>query len=249
MPGILVFDLFGTLVFFDDTRVPTAQIEGRSVPMTIRDLAALLRQWLPAITPPAFLEELRRVSIAIGEEKRRAQVEIPSRVRFERTLVALGADPASAFAWSVELARRHMDSLAGAVVCPPDRRDLLRELSRTHRLALLSNFDCAATARRVLAQAGLDAAFDVIVISEEEGLRKPATEIFARTCERMQAAPSRCLYIGDTLVEDIEGATRAGLSALWIHPDETALSPALAILPDVRELPRWLASSRTGSGR
>jgi HAD superfamily hydrolase (TIGR01549 family) len=244
-PDVLVFDLFGTLVFFDDTRVPTMEIAGRRVPMTVRDLPALLAGL--EVPLDAFLRELRRVGEAIYERKRREGIEIPTAVRFEQTLLSLGIEPAAAAASAVEMATRHMDTLARAVVCPPDRARLLARLADGHRLALLSNFDSGATARRVLAEADLARFLEVIVISEEEGLRKPSRELFDRTCSRLGAAPSSCLYIGDTLLEDIEGSTAAGLSALWIRSPSTKAahgedpeSAALAILEDVSELPAWL---------
>jgi HAD superfamily hydrolase (TIGR01549 family) len=244
-PDVLVFDLFGTLVFFDDSRVPTMEIAGRRVPMTVRGLPDLLGAL--GLTLEAFLRELRRAGEIIFEKKRREGIEIPTAVRFEQALLALGLEPAAAAASAVEMATRHMDTLARSVVCPPGRVDLLARLANRHRLALLSNFDSGATARRVLAEAGLARFLEVIVISEEEGLRKPSRELFDRTCSRLGAAPSSCLYIGDTLLEDIEGSTAAGLSALWIRSAATKAahgedpeSPAVAILEDVSHLPAWL---------
>ncbi len=245
LPDVLVFDLFGTLVFFDDSRVPRMEIAGRRVPMTVEGLPALLEAL--GLPLDSFLLELRRAGEAIFERKRREGIEIPTAVRFEQALLALGIEPAAAAASAHEMASRHMDTLARSVVCPPGRVELLGALARRHRLALLSNFDSGATARRVLAEADLARFLEVIVISEEEGLRKPSRELFDRTRTRLGVAPADCLYIGDTLQEDIEGSTAAGLSALWIRSaatrathGEASPSPALAVLEDVDELPAWL---------
>ena len=142
-----------------------------------------------------------------------------------------------------------MDTLAGAVVCPADRRELLRMLSLNHRIALVSNFDDGRTARRILDEHGLAPFFETIVISEEEGVRKPSPAIFAAACSRLGVRPAECLYVGDTLVEDVEGATAAGLAAIWIRANETApaaggtASGAVAILRDVSLLPSWLETN------
>lgn len=245
-PDVLLFDLFGTLVFFDDASVPRMEVAGHTIAMTIAGLPELVEEGLPGVAVVDFLRELRRTSAVMAAHKRAAGVEIPTRVRFERTLEALGAGADAAGRVAREMATRHMDTLARSVVCPPGRRRLLEGLAGEHRLALLSNFDDGATARRVLAEAGLASIFEAIVVSEEEGLRKPNPEIFHRACRRLDAAPERCLYVGDTLVEDVEGATAAGLGAVWIrassddkaHPD----SPALAVLGDVGDLPAWLAA-------
>lgn len=245
IPEALVFDLFGTLVFFDDTRVPWAELGGRRVPMTVASLPELLAEALPGVEPVSFLRELARETALVAEEKRRDGIELHTTVRFERALARLGAEPGGARVVAAKMAAEHMDSLARAVVCPPGRGELLRVLARDRRLALLSNFDDGATARRILAEAALAEAFDVVVISDEEGIRKPSREIFARTCARLGVPPSACLHIGDTLVEDVEGATGAGLRALWVGKSAgSASSPAYGVLDDVASLPEWLARER-----
>lgn len=239
-PEAIVLDLFGTLVFFDQARVPMGEIGGRRVPMTVTDLPERLARVLPSVALVDFHAALARAGAALVERKRREGVEIHTSVRFETALVELGADAAVAADAARAMAVAHMDSLARAVVCPPGRRDLLRGLAAKSRLALLSNFDDTATARRVLGEAGIDDCFDVVVISDEVGLRKPTPAIFEDTCARLGVAASSCLHVGDTLVEDIHGASGAGLAAVWIHPDPRAESPALAVLRDVDELPAWL---------
>jgi FMN phosphatase YigB (HAD superfamily) len=254
-PEVLLFDLFGTLVFFDDSRIPTTEFGGRPVPVTVPGLAGLLDELVPGAEPLAFLRELRRVGAEVIEEKRRAGIELHTSVRFERALRGLGAEEAAIAPAARRMAALHMDTLARAVVCPPSRPALLERLAASHRLALLSNFDDGATARRVLDEAGLTRWLEVIVVSEEEGIRKPSREIFARACARLSASPADCLYIGDTRVEDIEGATGAGLPALWIRADGGGVedSPALAALGDVDALPGWLDeggfSARGGASR
>ena len=242
-PEVLLFDLFGTLVFFDDSRIATFEVGPRKIPMTIPDLPGLLEDFLPDVSLVEFFEEMRRVGKDILERKRKEGVEVHTSVRFLETLRALGCRAGLVEQAAARMAEIHMDSLARAVVCPPGRLELLEGLRGAHRLALLSNFDDGPTARRVLAEAGLDHLFEVTVISAEEGIRKPSGEIFARACARLGAAPSACLYVGDTFVEDIEGATGAGLSALWVSRD-AAVPPALGSITDVEELPAWLSRGK-----
>jgi len=247
IPEILIFDLFGTLVFFDDSRVPTIDVGGARFPATITGLPQILEAVVTDVTVESFFTELRRVGQEVTHEKRRLGIELHSSVRFERTLRALGAPPASAAIAARRMATLHMDTLARSVVCPAGRADLLRTLAARHRLGLLSNFDCGVTARRVIAEAGLTPFLETIVISEEEGLRKPSRELFERACARMSAAPGECIYIGDTHVEDIQGSHAAGLLPVWIRRDRDAaltVAPAAAILDDVDALPRWLSSRR-----
>lgn len=255
MPDALVFDLFGTLVFFDDSRLPMEEVAGRRFPQTIVDLDARLEALRPGLGKLDFLKALSRANRQLRDEKIAFGLEVTSDIRFATALMDLGLDEGTARREAQGLAASHMDSLARAVVCPPGRVELLRKLSGRHRLALLSNFDHAATARRVLDEAGLAKFFDVIVVSAEEGIRKPSPEIFARCCERLGVAAGSCLFIGDTLSDDVEGATSAGMPVVWVRPGGEAVAPhpACGVVADVDELSDWLergkVSARGGASR
>lgn len=242
MPDALVFDLFGTLVFFDNGRLPVEEIAGRPVPQTIANLDEHLARMLPGCEKLDFLRALRRAGKELHDEKVRHGLEVTSDVRFAKALLALGADEDLAATESHALAASHMDSLARAVVCPPGRGELLRRLSARHRLALLSNFDHAATARRVLDEAGLSVFFEVIVVSAEEGVRKPSPVIFERCCRRLGVEAACCLFVGDTFAEDIEGAAAAGMPSVWVRAGASPAdcAPACGVVSDVDELPQWL---------
>lgn len=59
---------------------------------------------------------------------------------------------------------------------------------------------------------------DVIVISEQEGIKKPAPEIFARALSRLGVTADEALFVGDNLELDIRGGRAAGLRTLWLCP-------------------------------
>lgn len=241
-PASLVFDLFGTLVFFDDSRLPVEEVGGRRIPQTIPGLDGRLEELRPGLGKLEFLRAVHRAGKELHQEKLALGIEVTSDVRFGKALVSLGFEDPVASEVSHRFADAHMDTLARAVTCPPGRPELLRRLSENYRLALLSNFDHAATARRVIDEAGLTGFFEVIVVSAEEGLRKPSPEICARCCRRMELEPGDCLFIGDTWSDDIEGATSAGIPAVWVRPGpkpENA-APAAGVVADVEELPGWL---------
>jgi putative hydrolase of the HAD superfamily len=64
---------------------------------------------------------------------------------------------------------------------------------------------------------GLEDAFDVVLISEAEGVRKPAAEIFHRALRRCGVAASEAAFVGDHPETDVEGARNAGLLPFWKH--------------------------------
>jgi HAD superfamily hydrolase (TIGR01549 family) len=238
-PGIL-FDLFGTLVAFDASRLPRVVVGGSARIVTIDGLEDLLAQLSRQVSREAFFEAIDRVSAALRSEVERTHREIHTQERFRRTLAALGVQDEGDRA-ADELARRHMHGLASAVVCPPGREELLAALGRVHRLALVSNFDHAPTARAILQRHALDRHFEAILISDEVGIRKPSAEIFREACRRLRLAPAECVHVGDSPADDVAGAVDAGLLAVWVR---SASAPgamhAVATVGDVDELPACL---------
>ena len=64
---------------------------------------------------------------------------------------------------------------------------------------------------------GLSALFDTVLISEAEGIRKPAAEIFLRAVHHCGVEPSEAAFVGDHPETDVEGAKNAGLLPIWKH--------------------------------
>jgi putative hydrolase of the HAD superfamily len=94
---------------------------------------------------------------------------------------------------------------------------------------------------------GLADLLDVIVFSDEVGLRKPQPEIFLHALERIGVAPEDAVFVGDRLDTDVQGAARAGMTtvqALWFRADDTpGIEPDfMAFTPmDILNLVRRLA--------
>ena len=81
-------------------------------------------------------------------------------------------------------------------------------------LAVVSNWDSFLP--RLLEMKGLSSRFAAVSVSAIEETGKPEPEIFLRTCRRLGIAPAEALHVGDSPVEDYEGARTAGLSALLL---------------------------------
>jgi HAD superfamily hydrolase (TIGR01662 family) len=63
---------------------------------------------------------------------------------------------------------------------------------------------------------GVDA--DVVAMSDELGLHKPAPEFFARALEMMaDPDPGQVAYVGDRLDNDIRPALDAGMRTVWLR--------------------------------
>ena len=237
-PHALSLDLFGTIVFFDVGRLPRRLVGGEEKVVTVAGIDDLLAAVAPATPLAEFVDALAQASIDVAREKARDQREVPTRERFRRALAASGARGADANEVATTMAERHMAVLADAVVCPPDRLEVLERLAADHPLALVSNFDHGPTAHALLARFGLTRFFRAVVVSADVGVLKPAAEIFTTACARLEADPAGCLHVGDSREADVLGATAAGLTAVWIGTGDAA--PAVGCIADLRELPDWL---------
>ena len=105
----------------------------------------------------------------------------------------------------------------------PGATDLLASLHAAGlRTVLVSNAQSCYT-RPELTLLGLDRALDRIVISSEEGIRKPSPDFFRIALEREGLDPSRVLMVGNDERCDIIGARSAGIDGAYLR---TAISPA-----------------------
>lgn len=218
----VLFDLFGTLIFLNPLRAAGA----RGIGDPSQHLRRAVRLELPGTDFAAFVKALRRVSAEIEEERRVSHRECPSPERFRRALIRVGA-PGE---WSVaeRLCRAHMRGLAACAEVPSTHVAWLRSLAPRLRLGVVSNFDYAPMAHAILRRCGLAELLDPIVISEELGVRKPHPEIFLHAVAALAMPRDDVLFVGDTPVDDVQGARGAGLDVAWVNRDGAPFPEELA---------------------
>lgn len=101
-------------------------------------------------------------------------------------------------------------------------KELLGELrKRGKRIYLLSNAQTDFT-RPEIEMLGLTHYFDGIVLSSEQGCKKPSPAFFRRLLEQYGLEPSESIMIGNDEAADIAGAQSVGMDTLYIH---TEISP------------------------
>lgn len=121
--------------------------------------------------------------------------------------------------------------------------------ARGIKTALVANAwpDPGRVLRADAAAFGFAERFDLIVFSEELGTRKPDPEIFLHAVRELGVEPEAAMYVGDDLVNDVQGAANVGMTtvqAMWfraddsprpIEPDYLAFTP-MDVLNIVRRL-------------
>ena len=107
-------------------------------------------------------------------------------------------------------------------------------------LAVVSNWDSQLP--RLLEALGLARRFRALSVSAIEETGKPGPEIFRRTCERLGVPADEVIHVGDSPIEDYEGARGAGLEALLL--DRAGLFPEHpSRIETLAEIPALLAPS------
>jgi len=121
-----------------------------------------------------------------------------------------------------------------ADICQPlsGAKALLEAIAPHVRIGIITNgFTDLLHAR--LASTGFGGYFDVLTISEQFGLAKPAPEIFYHTLEQLPGClAERTLMVGDTPESDILGGINAGMKTCWLDHGDKSLPES--ITPDWR---------------
>jgi putative hydrolase of the HAD superfamily len=189
--------------------------------------------------PPAPLLRaalLERCGVDVGEE--RAARAIGAEIAYYRAHLHEGRDAAGLAA----LRRASADAMrpalgvhvAGDVLTEalleslrfhplPGVPDALRELRGLGlRLVVVSNWDVSLHER--LAETGLAPLLDGALASAEAGVAKPDPAIFERALALAGVAAAEAVHVGDSPVEDGEGARAAGIRAVLIGRDISSLA-------------------------
>jgi HAD superfamily hydrolase (TIGR01509 family) len=85
--------------------------------------------------------------------------------------------------------------------------------------------------RRDLEELGVAERVAVAVFSTDVGVRKPAPEIFLHALDELGVDPLDAMFVGDRLIDDVQGAAAVGMTtvqAMWFEADDTPV----AVEPD-----------------
>jgi putative hydrolase of the HAD superfamily len=91
--------------------------------------------------------------------------------------------------------------------------ELLRRLKTAYRLGLVSNF--CGNAATLCHEAGLADSLEVILDSTQVGVSKPDLEIFRMALGKLNLAPARAIFVGDSYERDIMPARLLGMKTIW----------------------------------
>ena len=214
----LLFDADGTLFDYDTA-----------------EAAALTATWesMGLAMPPGLVGSYRRINASLWKLYEAGGISQPALQieRFVRLMSELdgSADPS-------RLSRDYLGYLARQTYLLEGTRELLDWAGERFRMALITN-GIPDVQRPRIKRSGFDRIFPVVVISGEEGVAKPAPEIFDIALRRMGGPPrEEILLIGDSLSSDIRGGVDYGIDTCWFNPDGLELGEGPEPRYEIRRL-------------
>jgi putative hydrolase of the HAD superfamily len=99
----------------------------------------------------------------------------------------------------------------------PRTKSTLQRFHGMVKLGLVSNFTHAPLIYAGLRKLAITNLFQSVVVSEAIGWRKPSLRIFQEALYRLQVKAKNAIYVGDSPIEDIQGANNAGFRTVFVQ--------------------------------
>ncbi len=116
-------------------------------------------------------------------------------------------------------------------------KKLLHQTQKQRKVGLISNFTYAPVIYKSLRKLGISKFFNVVVVSQQVGWRKPSSQIFQFTLKSLELRANEAVYIGDSPNEDINGAKQAGLKTVFVPSQFNSLKD----LEESKQEPDYIA--------
>ena len=227
-----ISDLF---IDFDDTLYDT---HGNAV-IALHELFDLLHLERYFPNPQVFYDEYWKANIDLWTRYSKGEITRDYLIveRFRRPF-SFGDGLSTDEAYCLEASDRFLDFCSckpGLVEGAKELMDYLRD--KGYRMHMCSNGFHEVQYKKLRA-CGLYEYFDTIILSEDAGYNKPATEYFDYTFKKSGARKESTLMIGDNFQTDILGAKRAGLRVAYFnrYPEYPATEPIDYEVSSLRQL-------------
>jgi len=136
-----------------------------------------------------------------------------------------------------ELLQDYIDNFKYHCVGFPHLREMLEELKNNKiALGMITNGYGQFQMDNIKAL-DIEKYFDVILVSEWEGIKKPNPQIFMNALEKLNVEPSESVFIGDHPENDVKAGQNVGMKGILKKDNQWTDIEADAIIDDYLELP------------
>ena len=112
-------------------------------------------------------------------------------------------------------------------------QQVIKNWRKKYPVLLLTNADNQILYESIKVQ-GFE--FDFILSSEDLQCNKPNVKAFQKACELLNTPAENVLMVGDSLTEDIQGATSYGMQAIWINSNKSVETGDVLQLKSICEI-------------
>jgi putative hydrolase of the HAD superfamily len=204
----IIFDFFGTLVRYTPGAFHTAPY---------RQTHQFLEQQGFSVPYDTFVERFTGVSDAL-EAQARADFSEYHMHDVGRRFFQTAFDHDVADHILEPFIARFIAEWSRGIVYLDGLAAFLGRLAERYRLSIVSNTHYPALIHDHLAAMQAGPYFSQIITSVEVGVRKPHPAIFRRALASLQIAPHQAIYVGDTYIDDYQGAAAADIRCALIDP-------------------------------
>ena len=164
----------------------------------------------------AFQEKMKEAWLVVSERMGTARASVHNRLIRYQIFLELIHQPV--FLHARRMYHTYWDTLLKHMQISDGAREWMEKLhSQGIQIGMGTNMTAYIQYRKV-EHLGIGHLIDWIVTSEEVGVEKPDPKIFQVCVEKSGVTPRECLFVGDNLRGDVQGAMGAGLEAMLYDP-------------------------------
>jgi len=205
---VLFFDLGNTLMYFD-TSLDVVSVRANLA------LYRKLAEFGINVSQAEFLRTFSEFTLQSNRERIETCIEQTMVQTVNQTLFYLGIHPYPE-EQIIQAVGAFFSEYQGHWRLGDDTLKTLETLKkRGFRMGIISNDSDREDVRVLMKKGNLEPFFEHVVVSAEEGCRKPHPRIFQRGLKLFRTTPEHCGMVGDTLSADIVGANQLGIFSIW----------------------------------
>ncbi|MEM1566039.1 MAG: HAD family hydrolase [Candidatus Bathyarchaeia archaeon] len=208
MPGIkaVLFDFIGTLV----------NVRGYSLDTSRLKLYKALLNAGFNVSQEKFLEAYAKAHEKYRVIRYQKFVEVTNAVWISEALNNLGFDTTPEDSRIKTAVNVFFEDYVSSFRLRKCAKQVLSVVAETCKLGLISNFTYAPVIYAGLRKVGISHFFNVVLVSDAVGWRKPHANIFNEALRRLSVKAEETIFVGDSPDEDIKGARQLGMKTIFV---------------------------------
>ncbi len=202
----VIFDFIGTLV----------KVEGYNLEVSKMKLYKAIVDAGFKVSHKNFLEAYTQAHEKYRVIRYQKLVEVTNAVWISEALNNLGFKTSPEDSRIKTAVNIFFEDYVGSLRLRKCAKQTLQTLSKNHKLGLISNFTYAPVIYAGIRKVGINHFFDVVLVSDAVGWRKPHAKIFEEALKKLGVKAEETLYVGDSPDEDIKGAKQLGMKTVFV---------------------------------